>query len=592
MPAPGILERPSPLARGAVFPLALGLVVLLGVVAQFRSYASPDTGFLLDEAARVLDGARPYVDLVEMNPPLTVLLNMAAVAVSRVLGISDILVYRLGCTAVFLGVLFLAASMLRRLLPDAVLSRRGIVLLLAFALFALPRHDFGEREHLVLALVLPYLLLAAARASARAVPAGVAGLIGLLAAGAFGLKPHFVLLWVVVEGYLRLTRRFGRGAVLPETAAISGALALYALGILIWAPGYLQMVRMFAPVYTGFLYVPFWELLLRGPGALLTLYVALTWLALGRLAQPRELATVFVVGALACLVAGASQQKGFSYHFYPSLALATVALGLLASSRGVPLRGWVLRVYRVVAVSVLATVVVVTCVRNVQAAIQPARDAEQELMEKVLPVVRERAAGERVYVMSYNISSAFPLINYAGAHSASRFPQLWILGSAYLDQLRSSRPLRYREPSEMSASERYLNQAVFEDLRDQQPKLLVVLQHARDLPANGFRRLSYVAYFSRDPRIARILGQYQLVADVGDFLVYERVAKGSVRSGPPPGVQPGTHDIIQPAAAGTLPVRVGHPGFLLALCAFLVSVVLASIAERTSSSARIAPGPA
>jgi hypothetical protein len=57
-------------------------------------------------------------------------------------------------------------------------------------------------------------------------------------------------------------------------------------------------------------------------------------------------------------------------------------------------------------------------------------------------------------------------------------------------------------------------------------------------------------------------------------------------------VQPGTHDIIQPAAAGTLPVRVGHPGFLLALCAFLVSVVLASIAERTSSSARIAPGPA
>jgi hypothetical protein len=584
--------RRSLLERRAVLLAAIGLLVILGLGAHFRNYASPDTGFLLDEAARVLGGARLYVDLVEMNPPLTVMLNMAAVLLARLLGLSEILTYRLGCAAALLAVLLLAAWLLRRLLPGELVLRRAIVLLLAFALFSLAEQDFGEREHLLLALVIPYLLLAAARARGREIPTAPAALIGLLAGSAFALKPHFVLLWPAVEGYVRLTRQVPRSELLPETASIAGFLALYGVAIILWLPEYPQLLRLFSGPYTSFLYVPFWQLLVRGPGALLTLFALLAFLALGRRARHPELPAVFALGALVCLVAGAAQQKGFSYHFYPSLALATVVLGVVAWDRGELPHTWVHRVYRVLAVSVVATVIIVVCVRNAAFTVQPVRDPEQEQMERLLPVVRARAAGEGVYVMSYNISSAFPLINYAGAHSASRFPQLWILGAAYMDQLRSGRPLRYRAPHQMSPSERYLNQAVFEDLRDQRPKLLVVLQHARDLPANGFRRLDYVAYFSRDRRIASILDRYQLVTDLGDFVVYERIANGTVRSGPSPSVQPGTRDIVQARQAGGVHVRIGDPGFLLALLAFVISAAFASGAEKARASAQVAPDSA
>jgi hypothetical protein len=141
----------------------------------------------------------------------------------------------------------------------------------------------------------------------------------------------------------------------------------------------------------------------------------------------------------------------------------------------------------------------------------------------------------------------------------------------------------------MSPSERYLNQAVFEDLRDQRPKLLVVLQHARDLPANGFRRLDYVAYFSRDPRIASVLDRYEWVADLGDFVVYQRIAEGAVRSGPPPSVQPGTRDIVPAPQAAGLHLRGSDPGFLLALLAFVVSAIFASGAEKARAAGQVAP---
>jgi hypothetical protein len=71
------------------------------------------------------------------------------------------------------------------------------MLLLVFVLFGLAG-TIREREHLLLALIVPYLLVASARAAGRAIPTGAAVLAGVLAAGAFGLKPHFVLLWPAV----------------------------------------------------------------------------------------------------------------------------------------------------------------------------------------------------------------------------------------------------------------------------------------------------------------------------------------------------------------------------------------------------------
>jgi hypothetical protein len=575
----------SPLERRPVFLASLAALIGLGLVAAFRSYAGPDTGFLLDEAARVLDGARLYVDLVDMNPPLIVLLNMAVVFLAGQLGLPEVLAYRLGCTLALLALLLLTARLLRQLMPGELAFRRGVTLLFAFALFTLAGQDFGEREHLVLALTVPYIVLAAGRAARREVPPLAAALSGLLAGVAFVLKPPFALLWLLLEAYLRLRRRVAWRALPPETVGIGGFLALCAVATVVWAPGYLELVRLLAAPYTNFLYVPFWELLVRGPGALLIVFALLAFVALRRHIRHPDALGVVGLGALACLMAGAAQQKGFSYHFYPALALAAVLLGLIAWDASESRGTWVVAIYRVIASSVFATLVVVVCVRAATDIVRRSHDPEYTQMERLLPLVRARAAGESVYVMSYNISSAYPLLNYAGAHSASRFAQLWILPAAYMDQLRGAAPLRFRTLRDMTPSERFLNQAVFEDLRDRRPKLLLVLQHARDLPENGFRRLDYIGYFARDPRIAGVLDRYQLLADLGDFKVYERVSDGAARSAPPPLVEPGTRDVARAPRRGGPTLGFGDGPVLLALLAFLVSVAVTGMIERGRGAA-------
>ena len=158
---------------GAPYLALLAAVALIGLVPQYLSRTLPDIAFLLYAAGRVLDGATLYVDLVEINPPLIVWLNIPIVVAARELGISEITAYRLAVTLLLAGSVIASARILRRIADDGsdrptvrpsdLPTWRLTVLLIVVALFVLPRLDWGEREHLTLALVLPYVLLGAVR---------------------------------------------------------------------------------------------------------------------------------------------------------------------------------------------------------------------------------------------------------------------------------------------------------------------------------------------------------------------------------------------------------------------------------------------
>jgi hypothetical protein len=152
----------------------------------------------------------------------------------------------------------------------------------------------------------------------------------------------------------------------------------------------------------------------------------------------------------------------------------------------------------------------------------------------LLEAVHARARGEPIGVLSYHMGSAFPLVNYAHVDLASRFACLWILPATYWDGLSGAGPIRYHTPAEMQPPERLFNEWVAEDLLGARPRLLLILRPFPDERPYGFRRLNYVAYFGRDPRLAQLFSGYQFVAARGQYDLYERLDPGMARVGPPP----------------------------------------------------------
>jgi hypothetical protein len=249
--------------------------------------------------------------------------------------------------------------------------------------------------------------------------------------------------------------------------------------------------------------------------------------------------------------------------------LALLLLGLAVADVRRPLRRPVQRVYAAVALAALGTLVLSGFAGALARASHrdPGVRREQARLAELLAAVRRYVPpGGSVYALSYSNEAGFPLVNYSGARWASRFPHLWILEAVYHDELRADGPLRFHPRDRMGPAERYLNDAAYLDLAEHRPDLLMVLRHARDVPANAHRRLDYVAYFSRDPRIEAVLRQYRHAGTVGEYVLYVR-SETSSQGGRRPSSTPGTHDLARTEMTGARAL-LSDPAFLMRLLAF------------------------
>ncbi len=512
---PRLLES-GPAAAG----LALALAVV-GLVPQFLSRTLPDIAFLLHAAGQVLDGGRLYVDLFEINPPLIVWLNLPVVASARALGISEITAYRIAVVAL-LAASVIACRWALCLTSDGgrPAARRFLLLLIVVALFLLPRLDWGEREHLTLALTLPYLLLTVARLEGADVRMPAAAAVGLAAAVGIAIKPHFVLVLLAREGVLARSRA-QRGPS-PEGWMIIVAGLGYLAAVAAITPEYFGLARELGEAYHRFVRNPVLVTALLGDGAALTLGGLLLAAGLWSRSTRPLLRTVLVAAVIAFYAGAVVQSKGWRYHFYPALSLSWVLLVLLAVRLRRPVSRWTERLFAASAAAAAATLALVAiggCLLQAARPLDPRYDADPS-MGLLLPVVQEHSRGRDLMMLSPNMASGFPLAMYAGARWPQRFSNLWPLVAAYDSAIASPLPLVLRKPEYRTKLERRLLDIVAEDFTRADAPLLLVLRTGPDEPKWGMRRLDLLQFLSQDSRIARKLADYRLAGTVGQYEVY------------------------------------------------------------------------
>ena len=126
---------------------ALALLAAIGILGEFRSPINGDVAYVLDIARRMLRGERLYLDLIDLNPPFIFWISQPAVLAGR-LGVDPALAFRVLILVILSSSLLLASTIQR----DGRAMPAGYVL----AAFLLPVVHYGEREHLMLGLLLFY----------------------------------------------------------------------------------------------------------------------------------------------------------------------------------------------------------------------------------------------------------------------------------------------------------------------------------------------------------------------------------------------------------------------------------------------------
>jgi len=490
---------------------AIGLVALLAMLglvlfAAMRSPMKDDVAWLLYVARRWLAGQRLYIDVVEVNPPLIIWISAVPATVAGWLGVTSKMVAVPFFATLVLASAWWSASALRG--AGALFEQRlPVFAAIGIVLLAVPGAEIGQREHLLVAAALPYLILLARSlegAPPTLVPAIMAGLVAGLGCA---LKPRYGLAFAAVE-ILALAR--GQRILRPMTLGAVCVVATYVGAVLLLYPAYLERAVPLALALYGATDVTLQQLfydslrLLFGEAVLLLLLVSAYRRGLPERSLLTVLATFAMAATLVCFIDG----KPWFYHRLPGTVVTLLALLLwLAASAAAPSRfsrsSWLLVLLAASACGVFAIGVGQRLTPHIELAIDPDLSTEARLVRLI---VKEKA---RTYVaFSEWIALGFPVVNNTGVIWASRFDSMWAL-KGELWRARTDPGIARLWP---------IRKWVAQDFVAGCPDLVVV-----DMRGG----LNYVAILgATEPAFAQAWTHYRPIATFDGLHVYRRMSAG------------------------------------------------------------------
>lgn len=463
-----------------------------------------DTSWYLVATQMFMDGATLYQDIVEINPPLAFYLTIPALQLASVTHLQQ-------PTALFIYVSALGGlsalwtySIARR--ADLDLAARLVVLAAAVAgNFLIAIHEFGQREHLLLVLAMPYLFFLILRENLKSVVAPEAAGLGVLAFFGLALKPYFLLIPAGI-----VLARFARTRDFREFINFANV----TLGLML--VGYLVFIALVHPLYLEEI-VPTASLIYSAYGAssqeVLLKYETFALASVLLLAFRCRAGLDLTTGAILAALGGALttyliQFKGWNYQLIPtSFFIFFTAAWVTLRSRE--------RVRENVLLGILALSAI-----GLSIGTQLANGPYSSHFTKEFGRFVQRP-GEHVLVLSSNVSASFPFVNEVDAQWSSRYPAQWLVPGA-ITQLANTNCRQ-----DTSLCDRY--RAILSDTRSgmvadfvkNRPNLVFV--DDRDQKSYfGDTRFDYIPFLLQDPDFAEFWQDYHQLDHVAGYQLWAR----------------------------------------------------------------------
>ena len=305
------------------------ILVCFAIVQLSLGHHNGDNSWLFTLCEKILDGARPYVDVIETNPPASFMLYMPAVALARWLHLPAEFVVSVCVFAAAIASIAFTGVVLR---ASGLQSRRdeGFAFNAAiFVLIVLPGFSFGEREHIAAIAILPVLAVYAARAMNLRVSFSNALGAGLLAGLTMAIKPHFALA-IALPLIVALWRRRSFSPLFQiENLAATGVVLAYVAVVFLRYPEFFSALPSIIDAYVP-VREPF-DVLLAHPWFLANCVLLTVLAGVGRQRCHQPCVAVLIAASLGFLGAYIAQGKGWVNHGLPGVALTMLAMCLVAA---------------------------------------------------------------------------------------------------------------------------------------------------------------------------------------------------------------------------------------------------------------------
>lgn len=382
-------------------------VAVVGLLVQTALPLNWDVAWLVHVGQEVAHGADLYTDITEINPPLAIWMLQVPTGVAEYLGLDVGLCVR---AAMFLALVTLAYFS-TRMAPAAV--QRILLPWLLLIAVVLPGADFGQRDHLQVALILPLTLGLASTSRGEVVGRRAVLASGVLAGIGFSLKPHALPVLIGLATMTHITVRNSPSMRRTLMAAIGATVLLgfaYVVAVLLLEPDYLPLVGEIAPAYLA--WNPAFGERWTTPYTMLPIGALISWGLTRRHNPHRHLGDLFCIALAGSFASVVIQGKAFPYHFLPAVAFAVLLLPIIGYARRFR--------WTILLLTVLVVAQAVTSVFRYGIAAARRHELVAGQLADVPP-------GGRVLSLTHRVSFGWPNALSADWEWSSSFPSSWWL---------------------------------------------------------------------------------------------------------------------------------------------------------------------
>lgn len=528
-------ERATPVWYRYLFTMALAaftaLIVCYCVDLIAFTTRCIDQSWLLYAAQRVLAGAHiSGPELVEPNPPLIIWFSVVPAFLGHLLHLDAYLTLKIVVFLMIAGSVAWCARILR--VSGIAQSRTHLFIAIASVLSAeifMSGYVVGEREHLLIILILPYILSAVLSASGAQSRLSLAELcvIGIVAGIAVCFKPQQLLILLCFELFLAICSRSLKRLLDPDLLCAVLAIFLYIVLVSIAVPRYFTAtLPLVKETYWAFQSHSTTALIRQEPvfDLLFVLSALILILSRKKIRQP-IMPGAFLVCSLAASIAYYAQHTGSSYRAYPQQALLLLAILWIAIG---------LTPYQLIAAwkpnSAFAVSALIVALMLVPPSIVIGRTLEQfESLNWGIPpdAFAKYPPGTPVLVLSTALG-AFPALAHNHLVWASRGPCLWMLPAIVQNeafQAGGPKPQKVLPRALVNTLATQTRTDTAQDINRWKPVVVLVEQCPKSHPCWGLRNIDFniLTWFLQGPTFATEWQHYRFQATDGNYNIYTRI---------------------------------------------------------------------
>ena len=316
------MQEAAQLTKRVIYLSLILSIYAFSLTIQSLLFLNWDVASLLYATKLLLAGGSYVNDIFTPNPPMILYLYTLPIIFSQLFNLNIVNVFSVYVYGLCTISIVMCYILIKGYFSNQDRHLLGIfMVILTISYMVLPIYEFGNRDHLLLILSMPYLLTVVSRLKGNKVDPRFAIIIGLFAGIGFAIKPQFLITLALIELYTMFFQRNILAWIRIETLVISAVLVTYAATTFLFHANFIYIIVPFL-MRNYYSAIGMSLSLISWYPPTLFCFMTVAFYLFVQQSKKNILFNILLIALIGFLFSIYLQRTLFYYHFIPALSIA------------------------------------------------------------------------------------------------------------------------------------------------------------------------------------------------------------------------------------------------------------------------------